>query len=1139
MKKNYFIFGIAVFLLCFSANYTNAQVRIPIDGEVVDSVYIWDNFNIEGAELTNENGITGEGWGGPWTYQTGHTEGVVVGEEGSITATKSGFGINRNLTNSIPLGTSTFYLAFVVNKTESGNIRIDGNKADGINRYAIGIGAQGQLYASIAQTSPATIGEPGVVDGNETYLIVSKWWYSGNKGHMNIMAYRGDDAVPSSEPEAGSWDFEGVGGATGVQIDYFRFFFAAETATLYDFKVGDTWKSVTDSLLLLPPSNIEALGIAPTEVRLNWSDNSFNEEGFTLYLNGNEVTTVGPNVTEYTFDELTSGETYTFGVAAFSGDLESTVAELEYNFEFDPTPPVVVGTIPANNATNVAETSDIVLQFSKVMHTANVDGALSVEPALENAQYVWSAGGTILTISADDLMFSTQYTVTVGTAASDLAGIAMESPYIFSFTTVEQDLTPPTIISMSPANNATDVLVTTSIRFTFSEAMNRASVEEAISITPALTNQAFSWIADSIVLVKGNKLAVSTQYTVAIANTATDLAGNALVEGAELSFTTGASQLMLYDDFSIADGVLTNTNGSTGDGWAGPWRYATNPGAVNVLGEYISGGSNVDIVRPLNHPYNIGVSTYYMSFLATRSPDGAFDILGGRLFGGAYQWRTGVGVNKDGSLRFKDHSNMPVVSSTVPGTFEANTTYLVVFKHTHRQRQQVKLFKLGDAIAEPGEGDWDFELPQLNTGVFMDYVGILFQEAAVNIDELKVGLSWNDVVPTAITAMTNFPLAAPTNLKVIPNSESTAILEWWDNSVVEDGFNVYMNGNKVGTAGADVDNAWISGLIGGMTYTFQVGAYKDNEEAVSEEISFVFEFDADYFVDTRIFSLKSNTAPVIDGIVDEVWNDAIKHPVRRYTPDEGPPLHEDDFQCTWSVMWDDNNIYFLFEVIDDVLMLSDGTGGTVGSSDGFEIPMANGAQGVWILNRLQLIKPEEGAAEELYIHQGMTAFQNAEKAFAFTEKGYTIELSMVLRDFDESIGLFVDGYQFRMDVRYNDSDIMGVRRAQYTWTDKNDPDWRWDAATSLGTVTLVENDPTGTNEPAQPESAEFTLPVVYLSNSGTTLNVLNYEGAAKLYSITGMQIMSIQDASQPVNVSQLPRGVYILNTKVGSVKFIK
>lgn len=1141
--KKLFTLAIATLLFGFFSNYVIAdEMQIPVDGEVRDSVYVWDNFNIDGDALTNENGNTGGGWTGPWTYQPGHTDGVTVGD-GSITNTKVGFGIQRNLLNPIPLGESTFYIAFVINKTEDGNFRIDGNRADGINRYAIGVGAEGQLYASVAQTSPATIGAPGVVEGNKTYLVVSKWWYSGNRGHMNIVAYKGDDAIPTSEPEAGSWDLEGVGGATGVPIDYFRFAYVAGTATIHDFKVGDTWTSVTDSLLMIPPTNLEALGISPTEVRLNWVDNSFQEEGFRIYLNGNEVTTVGPNVTDYTLSELKSGETYTFGVSAFDGDVETTVTELEYEFEFDPTPPVVVSTTPENNDIDVVETSDIVIRFSKVMNTASVEDAITVEPALENAEYAWSAGGTVLRISSDNLMFLTQYTVTVAAEASDLAGITMESAYEFSFTTIEQDLTPPTIISISPANNATDVLVTSDIRIVFSEAMNRASVEGAVTVNPPLVDMQFRWIADSVVSVVGDigkKMDTSTEYTANIATTATDLAGNALEEPAETSFTTGETQLMLYDDFSIADGALTNINGSSGQGWAGPWTYVNNRGAVVVSNEYITGGTDVTIVRPLNHPYMINATTYYMSFLATRSPEGAFDVFGGRFFGGVYQFRTGVGFARDGSVRFRDHSGH--ATESLEGSFgamEEETTYLVVMKHTHRQKQQVRLFKLGDEINEPDDTGWDFEMATGNTGVRMDYVGIIFNNAAANIDELKVGLSWDDVVPTEIVNMTEFPLIGPTRLKVIPNSTTTAILEWADHSVVEDGFHVYLDGTRVASTEENEDHTTLRNLVEGQTYTVKVSALKGNEEAFSEELTFLFEFDADYFVNTRIFALKTEIPPIIDGNVDDVWANAEKHPVRRYSPMEGPPVHEDDFELTWSVMWDDNNIYFLFEVVDDVLVLSDEEGTAISIRDGFEIPMANAAQGTWVMNRLNLIEPTDGGDKQLYIHQGMTAFQNAQRAFALTEKGYTVELSMVLRDFDESIGLFVDGYQFRMDVRYNDSDIEGVRRAQYTWTDKNDPDWSGGSVRSLGHVTLLEEDPfTSITEPDL-QMPKIPLPVVYLSNYGTTLNVLNYEGEARLFSITGMQIMSIQDATQPVNVSHLPHGVYILNTKAGSVKFIK
>ena len=58
------------------------------------------------------------------------------------------------------------------------------------------------------------------------------------------------------------------------------------------------------------------------------------------------------------------------------------------------------------------------------MNQANTEGAITVAPALVNAVYTWESE-SVLRISADDLASEAQYTVTIGTAATDLSGNAL------------------------------------------------------------------------------------------------------------------------------------------------------------------------------------------------------------------------------------------------------------------------------------------------------------------------------------------------------------------------------------------------------------------------------------------------------------------------------------------------------------------------------------------------------------------------------------------------------------------------------------------------------------------------------------------------------------------------------------------
>jgi parallel beta-helix repeat protein/predicted outer membrane repeat protein len=73
----------------------------------------------------------------------------------------------------------------------------------------------------------------------------------------------------------------------------------------------------------LPPSNLTALALSQTQIRLNWTDNSNNETGFKIerFTGAQpfvEIATVGANVTTYTNSGLTANTTYTYRVRAYN-----------------------------------------------------------------------------------------------------------------------------------------------------------------------------------------------------------------------------------------------------------------------------------------------------------------------------------------------------------------------------------------------------------------------------------------------------------------------------------------------------------------------------------------------------------------------------------------------------------------------------------------------------------------------------------------------------------------------------------------------------------------------------------------------------------------------------------------------------
>ncbi|HEY4158293.1 MAG TPA: Ig-like domain-containing protein [Polyangiaceae bacterium] len=112
------------------------------------------------------------------------------------------------------------------------------------------------------------------------------------------------------------------------------------------------------------------------------------------------------------------------------------------------------------------------------------------------------------------------------------------------------DSTPPTVLSVSPADHATGIPSNATIQITFSETMNTASVSQFVSVSGfTSTMLGLSWDGTGTVLTvtatggfpyaTGTTLASTTanDYALSIGTGATDLAGNALA-AFNSSFTT-------------------------------------------------------------------------------------------------------------------------------------------------------------------------------------------------------------------------------------------------------------------------------------------------------------------------------------------------------------------------------------------------------------------------------------------------------------------------------------------------------------------------------------------------------------------------------------------------------------------------
>lgn len=206
--------------------------------------------------------------------------------------------------------------------------------------------------------------------------------------------------------------------------------------------------------------------------------------------------------------------------------------------------PKVSITAPAKNATNVALASNITATFSDEMDPSTINTSTFTLKQGETAVAgtVSYTGSTATFNPSAPLTQNTTYTGTITTGATNTLGSALASNYTFSFKTVAvTDNALPIINSISPINNATNVVRNTLILAVFNETMDASTIN-----TSTFTLKQGNTIIPGTVSYSGttatfnptNILAAGTTYTALITKGAKDLAGNAITADKTWSFKT-------------------------------------------------------------------------------------------------------------------------------------------------------------------------------------------------------------------------------------------------------------------------------------------------------------------------------------------------------------------------------------------------------------------------------------------------------------------------------------------------------------------------------------------------------------------------------------------------------------------------
>ncbi|RIZ70616.1 MAG: DUF3494 domain-containing protein [Methylococcales bacterium] len=267
------------------------------------------------------------------------------------------------------------------------------------------------------------------------------------------------------------------------------------------------------------------------------------------------VSYVGVTATFVPVSALTTSTLYTAtittGVTDLAGDSIATnhVWTFTTGASTDTIKPTVSSTVPTNNASGVPINSQLAATFNKAMNPATITNTTftlqhGITTVTGTVSYV---GDTATFAPVSNLATSTLYTATITTGAMDLAGNALATNFVWTFTTGDSaDTNSPTVIVTNPTNMDVNVALNQTLNATLSKAMDPATITtNNFHVTGpggAIVNGMVAYVAASKIaaFTPASNLAPNTTYTNTLTIGFKDLAGNALATNYVWSFTTGS-----------------------------------------------------------------------------------------------------------------------------------------------------------------------------------------------------------------------------------------------------------------------------------------------------------------------------------------------------------------------------------------------------------------------------------------------------------------------------------------------------------------------------------------------------------------------------------------------------------------------
>jgi regulation of enolase protein 1 (concanavalin A-like superfamily) len=227
--------------------------------------------------------------------------------------------------------------------------------------------------------------------------------------------------------------------------------------------------------------------------------------------------------------------------------------------------------------------------------------------------------------------------------------------------------------------------------------------------------------------------------------------------------------------------------------------------------------------------------------------------------------------------------------------------------------------------------------------------------------------------------------------------------------------------------------------------------------------------------------LRTDAAPLLDGVVDALWAGANSYPVANVTL--GTAVPASDLSASFRALYDATNLYLLVQVSDQTLLNDSGTAWYYDDTvevfiDGDYSRSTTGYDGV---NDFQLAVRYNDGNVVIRGSNSAPVPAGAQARLATATGGYVLEMILPLAQIGVSP---VDGALLGLDVQVNDDDDGGDRDTKMAWWSTDDNTWQYPSLFGTGMLnqTLIPTPipptatPTNTWTPVLPTATPTFTP---------------------------------------------------------------